>query len=646
MSVLIPDWRERNAADLQVMLVELLAYAGDNLSYFQDAVATEAYLGTAIRRVSVRRHARLLDYAMHEGCTARAWVCLWVDDPPGGIGPLVIQPGDQFLTRGLVEVSSVLDADLEQLLRAESPQVFEALHELRPTQARNTIYFYTWGDEQCCLPRGATRATLRRTAGLELAVGDVLVFQERISPTSGQEGDADPAHCQAVRLVKVDAGISDPLLGQDLIEIEWHTDDALDFPLCISSLAEKESALDNVSVAHGNVVLVDHGLRQRDEALSAVPETAPYRPWLKEMPVSMQGQVMLAEGSLAPFDPLASARAAVTWDVRQSQPWIYLAEAPGTVPAADEDKWTPVRDLLNSGRFSAEFVVEVEDNGATRLRFGDDVLGMRPMPGQTFFATYRTGNGRSGNVGAQAISRLVLRDGSLQTHILKVWNPMPASGGTDPESREEVVQFAPQAFRTQERAVTAADYIEIAGRHPDVQNSAASLRWTGSWYTAFVTVDRKGGRAVDAPFEKGMLAHLDRYRLAGYDLEIDAPVFVPLELGLQVCVKPGYFRSNVRQALLKAFSNRDLPGGGRGFFHPDNFTFGQPVYSSRIYEAAMGVDGVQSVEIVKFQRWGKTPNHEIEAGVLAPGRTEVIRLDNDPNFPENGRIAFDMQGGL
>jgi hypothetical protein len=45
-----------------VALVETLAYVGDHLSYTQDAVATEAYLGTARRRTSLRRHARLLDY--------------------------------------------------------------------------------------------------------------------------------------------------------------------------------------------------------------------------------------------------------------------------------------------------------------------------------------------------------------------------------------------------------------------------------------------------------------------------------------------------------------------------------------------------------------------------------------------------------
>ena len=59
-----------------ITLVELLAYVGDQLSYYQDAVATEAYLETARQRISVRRHARLVDYQMHDGARARAFVHL------------------------------------------------------------------------------------------------------------------------------------------------------------------------------------------------------------------------------------------------------------------------------------------------------------------------------------------------------------------------------------------------------------------------------------------------------------------------------------------------------------------------------------------------------------------------------------------
>ena len=79
LALLMPDWREQHAADVQMALVELLAYTGDRLSYQQDAVATEAYLATARRRISIRRHARLVDYRLHEGCNARAFVRLHVE---------------------------------------------------------------------------------------------------------------------------------------------------------------------------------------------------------------------------------------------------------------------------------------------------------------------------------------------------------------------------------------------------------------------------------------------------------------------------------------------------------------------------------------------------------------------------------------
>ncbi len=68
-----PAWTETHAADLGVALVEALAYAADHLSYQQDAVSTEAYIGTARSRISLRRHARLVDYQISEGCNARTW---------------------------------------------------------------------------------------------------------------------------------------------------------------------------------------------------------------------------------------------------------------------------------------------------------------------------------------------------------------------------------------------------------------------------------------------------------------------------------------------------------------------------------------------------------------------------------------------
>jgi hypothetical protein len=132
--------------------------------------------------------------------------------------------------------------------------------------------------------------------------------------------------------------------------------------------------------------------------------------------------------------------------------------------------------------------------------------------------------------------------------------------------------------------------------------------------------------------------------MAGHDVEIDAPLFVPLDIELTGCVQPGHFPADVEQALLEAFSSVDLPGGRRGFFHPDNFTFGQPVYLSQIIATAMQVPGVAWIDATRFQRWGQAAHGELAQGSIGFGRLEIARLDNDPNRAENGKIVFNLGG--
>jgi len=96
---------------------------------------------------------------------------------------------------------------------------------------------------------------------------------------------------------------------------------------------------------------------------------------------------------------------------------------------------------------------------------------------------------------------------------------------------------------------------------------------------------------------------------------------------------------------LKALSNRVYADGSRGFFHPDNFSFGQPLYLSQLYAAVVAVEGVESASVKQFQRWGKLASHELQQGYIPMDRLEILRLDNDPNFPENGILRLNMGGG-
>ena len=312
-----------------------------------------------------------------------------------------------------------------------------------------------------------------------------------------------------------------------------------------------------------------------------------------------------------------------------------------SVYQGNKDDWTPQRDLLNSDADTTEFVVEVENDGTAHLRFGDDEHGRRPDSATRFTATYRVGNGATGNVGADSLVHIV----SDNPHITSLRNPLAARGGAEPESIEDVRQRAPYAFRTQERAVTANDYAMMAQRDARVQRGAGTFRWTGSWRTMFVTVDALGGAKMDDAFKQQLEAELEPFRMAGQDLEVDRPHFVSLEIEMQVCVKSDYFRAQVKLALLEIFSNRVLADGQLGVFHPDKFTFGRTVYLSPLYFAAQAVDGVESVAITKFQRQGTDSDVALNAGRLDLARLEIARCDNDPNFPERGIFNLMLDGG-
>ena len=198
----------------------------------------------------------------------------------------------------------------------------------------------------------------------------------------------------------------------------------------------------------------------------------------------------------------------------------------------------------------------------------------------------------------------------------------------------------------QQRAVTTDDWVRTAQLYPQVQKARAQFRWTGSWYTVFITVDRLGGLPVldDADFLSGLLAHLNRYRIAGYDLEIREPVFVPLDIRLLICLQPGYYAADIKAQLLQRFSSLINPDDSRGFFHPDNFSFGQALYTSQLFAAAMALDGVRTVQLRRLQRWGKVATGEREAGLVQPADTEILRCDSNPSLPENGAISFAMGG--
>jgi hypothetical protein len=641
---LAPGWVERHEADVGIALLELLAYVGDQLSYYQDAVANEAFLETARQRVSVRRHANLIDYRMHSGASSRAFVHFRVCSQDG-----TLPRGTRVLSRIEAPLgATVLSRDdavipkqlVDQALNAAT-LVFETIADGRLHPNLNKIALHPWAEGQDYLPCGATFAALAgdltfdpdadEPKSWKLKPGDFLLLEGAPEPQAAGLNDADD-FCQVVRLTEVQTGRADSDSAQGFTWVAWDEADALE-----SSLRLRASGASPAGVARGNLVLADHG-----RTLAG----AEWHPSESSNPGSDRAyRLRLQDGPPAfrlPSKAGASARSLLSEvDPRDARAQVGLTVGSG---AAGLEGWDPAPDLIGSGPASMDFVVETEDDGRASIRFGGGEFGAAPQEDSLVGVTYRVGVGTRGNVGAGGLAHIIEPASEELPNVEYVRNPLPAWGGADPEPVQRAKELAPVAFGTGRlHAVTAEDYVLRAEEHPEVYQARASVRWSGSWQTVFITIDPRGRKDMTSGLRERVRDWVARGALAGYDLEIKPPPYVPVEIDIEVRVDPAYHPYNVERALRAALGSRLRTDGSPGFFYPDNFTFGQRLYLSQLYEQVEAVEGVESAIVTRFKRLLETPSNELERGYIPVNELEIIRMDDDPGMPENGRMRLKVR---
>lgn len=705
-----PRWSEGAAAELGTTLVELLAFKGDLLSWSQDAVATEAFLETCRLRVSAKRHARLVDYRMHDGRNACGFVVLEAEagSPDNGVVPT----GTRFLTRlrqplrGHAATPGAVISELAESAYDDDPAlreavVFEASARARVLPALNRLFVHELGDARCCLPKGATRALLfgvdadLNAYAPPLEAGEWLLIEEVKGVASGAAVDRDPARRQYVRLVEVRSTVpatppavppplTDPIFKRSvggtaaapilqpvkagdaaaprlpLVEVVWRDDDALEMPFCLSTTSSRGDVIRQVSLVRGNVVPVDHGRTVR-LPLDDLPADLPGFARAAMARLELAPLTVAAPAAPGPRDALGrplAGRHELARDVRSCLPAVRLRL---TLPGAPPSWWQAVPDLLDSGPFEEHFTAEIDDSGAATLRFGDGVHGRSAQGATAIEAHARVGNGVAGNVGRDAVAHAVFIAPAAAPDsfpsLARVRQPLPMAYGQEAETIAEVRAVAGAAMRAvQFRAVTEADWEQRALTVPGVADARATFRWTGSWHTVFVAlhpqepedlVSLPGSRVrLAAGFAGRAGAALSRVRLAGYDLVLGTAVYVPLRLAIRLCVAAGHFRGQVLAAVGERLSSRRLGDGGVGFFHVSRLRFGAALRLSRIIAAMQAVPGVSSLEVLAFHRYWQLPNGELESGSLPLAPFEIARLDDDPSLPENGVLELETVGGL
>ena len=620
-----PGWVERSEADFGMVVAEVLSAVGDELSYLQDRVSAEAALPTATQRRSLVSLARLVDYEPAPATSAATLLQCNVAKPGAVAAGSRVSAMAPDGTNVPFEIGTGL-AD------ASTYAVSSAWNF--------AIVPYWFDDSQKCLPAGST-ALWVVGHGFAFTAGQALLIQTDLPGESIRQivHLAAPGH-EAADPLFLTAGAPTPVT-----RITWDPADAL----------ARDRDLTNTTLG-GNLLPATQGERFAESfATGAAPASEPAAvlaiarmgPNGREGAENYVFRYPLGRaplGWLVGTDGTALPEISLQQVLPETRTWTFRTTLLGEPEEALDFTVDPVawRAVARDGT-GKPTMFEIDGDAGATMRFGDDVFGASPADGDLFRVTYRTGLGAAGNVAADSITAI---DPAVAGLLLAVRNPFAAAGGADAEGAEHIRRMAPQAFRAvQYRAVRAEDYQAAAESLPWVQKAGAGFRWTGSWMTVFTAVDPRGGGEIGTDQHIELVQLLNRRRLAGTESFAPPPRYMSVDLRIEVCVQQGWLDGDVEKGVLDRLGSAARAGGSTGFFFADRFTFGTPLHRSRLEAAIQGVPGVAGVRAVTYRRRGSMAGYVDLPETLAPGAQQILRVDNDPSWPERGTIRVIAEGG-
>lgn len=630
----VPGWQATSEADLDQVLIDLFSAAADELSDYQDRVMNEAYLGTARKRISLARHARLMDYHIHQGNQASTWLALHVKD------------GMDYTMDKRFTVWTTTEEEIHTpgVFLSPVPEVGKEpyFHHLL-----NELDLFTWSDSVTALEAGSTRADLAVKANAKANAETIrdlieegkikyLLIQEDRDPATGRSVGARPEKRQLLKLLPGAEVLQDPYFAapepeQWFVRVRWEEKDKLKYNYCFVT----DHTTETVSFFCGNLLEVFHG--RLSEPVFKVPGQT-----LAEGEYHYEFTEKGKWGTVCRLPDLESLAYRNTPPGGEVPPESTIALEVKT--SGGQDPWDEVIGLIHSDDGSEKgdhFVVETDEEGRSLIRFGNGTNGRKLPEGAEVHCTYQVGKGLDGNIGADT---LVYYDDAEFNKISKTWNPFDVVDGRAPEPSEEIIRRVPEAYRARQlRAVTLKDYEDCAMELDEVSQASARYAWTGSWRTVRITVDPKGTDTVDRQLKEKLARHLEAVRLIGEDIEIRPPRWIPLEILVSLCVQPQYWPEDIKFILEQEFSDGYLPDGRMGFFHPDNWTFGQSIHASQIAGRIQAVQGVDHVKNIAVNRYDKPYQKPKE--MIPTASNEIIQVQNDPDHMERGIITFDIKGG-
>jgi hypothetical protein len=703
----VPGWQPTSEADLDQVLLELFSVAADELSDYQDRVMNEAYLATARKRVSLARHARLMDYHIHQGNQASTWLAVmvvanqiftmprkfqvWTTGEYDHATTIVFMTGQEItplftvgtefqtdldtntlsanfrnrfaqkaitLSLNVIVMLKEIDRywliiDDDNLLTFFVIRAGERLQVYAPDMHHllNQAGLYTWNDAIPSLAAGSTQADLKlKTPGETTAkLVQNLIHLRPVTHLLIQEhlnpatGKSTGRNPQKRQLLQLLSGTEGAIALRDPLTNEWF--------VRVKWRPEDQLKFNycftvNCPTEKVEDVSLFHG--NLVQVYHGRPATAEFRepgtPPILGVPFEYYERTDDGSERWGTICQLPDRPLSYTNTPAGGEIPPKSTLSVSATAGGSTDSWDEVINLIHS---------DDSDEEGDRFVVETDELGN---------SLIRFGNGTNGKrlpkgaiarceyqvglgtAGNIGADKLARFDPLFQDRVEGIWNPFDVTDGRDPEPVTEILRRVPEAYRFRQlRAITLQDYVHRAQELPEVSRAAAHYAWTGSWRTVQVAIDPVGMTTLTDDLLQKITRYLDAVRLIGEDLEIRPPRFVPLDIRVALCIHPNYWIEDVRVLLEQEFSEGYTPDGRLAFFHPDRWTFGQTLHASEIVGRIQQIQGVEHVISVRMKRWNAATPGTDEIAVVRPN--EILHVRNDPDHMEEGSIQFNIRGG-
>lgn len=292
-------------------------------------------------------------------------------------------------------------------------------------------------------------------------------------------------------------------------------------------------------------------------------------------------------------------------------------------------EWVEVEDFDGSSPESPHFIL---DSLTGEIRFGDGLRGRVPQKAAEIrVLEYETGREKQGNLPAG--SRWVVK--GEKPEGLAISNLKPATGGKEEEGIAEAVDRFIRDLKVPYRAVTSEDFEYIACETPGLRVAQAKAvpnfdpfnPEEGEDSVTVVVIPFSPLETIDIPprpsesFVASVARHLEKHRLLGTRVHVVSPKYVRVEVKVSIGSSKGFSGEEIRQAVLaklKLFLH-PAKGGSSGKGWP----VGKPVYRSELYRLIMGIEGVDSVEMISIHA-GKGAEQDENGDLILASRTATV----------------------